>query len=81
MTKTRMGRVKRAVVAAFEAQPRRWFTTAQLAAIAYPGLVIEKRHLDATDRAIRSVAPTLGLVRCRVGTPKTGGWHNSWGAR
>lgn len=79
MSKTRMGRVKRAIAAAFEIDPARRATVAELAAIAYPGALIEKRHLDATDRALRSLAPALGLTRCRIGSPETGGWHNLWG--
>lgn len=74
MSTTRMGRVKRAVLAAFEAEPDRRFTTAELAAVAY-GAPVADWHLAS----MRRLLPTLGLASCRVATPGRFGWHKVWG--
>lgn len=74
------GRIERAVGAAFEANPSRTFTVAELAAVAYPDApAIEKRHrvavIRAADRvswrldwtAMRSKMARPGLVYFRQG--------------
>ena len=73
------GRVMRAIADAFEAQPHRRFTTEELAACAYPGEPIEKRHTDAVTRAVAKIAPTLGLKKCRARPRYAAGWRNVWG--
>ena len=79
MSKTRMGRVKRVITEAFTADPALRATAVEFASIAYPASEIEKHHLNAVNRALRSVAADLGLIRCRVGSLETGGWHHIWG--
>lgn len=73
------GHVQRTIAAVFVAEPSRAFRVSELAELVYPGEVIEKRHTDAVDRAIRKLIPVLGLRRCRVGAPKQRSWFNSWG--
>lgn len=71
------GHVQRTVAAAFEAEPKGRFTTRQLAALAYPGETIERRHLNAVTRAIAKVTPALTFSR--VGARDRFGWHHVWG--
>ena len=73
------GHIQRAIAAAFAAEPDRSFRVFALAELAYPGECIEKRHTDVVDRALRKLAPELGLSRCRVRPRKETSWHNSWG--
>lgn len=71
------GHVQRTIAAAFEASPSAHFTTRQLAAIAYPGVSVERRHLVAVTRAIPAITPALTF--CRAGTFGRRGWFHVWG--
>lgn len=71
------GHVQRAIAAAFDAEPLRRLTTRELAALAYPGKDIERRHLAATNRAAAKVVPALAF--CRVGDRDRLGWRYLWG--
>jgi hypothetical protein len=52
------GRIERAILAVFAANPSMTFTVDDLTAIAYPGLDrVEKKHRVAVARAARKVAP------------------------
>lgn len=73
------GHVQRAIVAIFSAEPHRVFSSDDLAAVIYPDQTIAKRHTDAVDRALRLLAPHLGLTRCRVRPWKSTAWFNVWG--
>lgn len=73
------GRVQRAITAAFEAEPTRRFTTAELAAIAYPGTTVEKNHTDAVHRALTKLTAPLGLTKSRIALPNAFGWQHLWG--
>lgn len=72
------GRVQRAIIAAFEAHPDRAFPVTELATLAYCDRPIEKRHTDAVDRALRSLADDLGLRTCRARRHGGWGWRNVW---
>lgn len=71
------GRIQRAITAVFEADPARRATVAELAAEIIG--TTEKSALDTVDRALRRIAPALGLIACRAATPKSHGWRNVWG--
>lgn len=77
------GHVQHAIASAFEASPKAHFTTRELAALAYPGVPVERKHMVAVTRAIPTITPALTF--CRVGNPsrpdfKRGlGWHHVWG--
>lgn len=73
------GHVQRAIAATFEADPSRKATVAELAAEILGGT--EMKHIVSVHRALRSVAAVLGLTRCRIGSPETGGWHHVWGLK
>jgi len=73
----KQGHIQRAIAAVFEASLAKNFTTRQLAALAYPGEAIERRHTNAVIRAIPSITPPL--TACRVGTMGRLGWHHVWG--
>ena len=50
------GRVERAIIAAFEADPTATFSTSELCAVAYPGIEPVDRHRVAVLRAARNTA-------------------------
>lgn len=75
------GRVQRAIIAAFAAEPERAFTVQELAHLAFPEESIAKRHKDAVDRSLRALRDELGLRVCRIGLPHGSGWRNIWGKR
>jgi hypothetical protein len=51
------GHIARAIAEHLAAHPSGKFTIGALAAIAYPGVPIEKKHRVATARAVNKVAP------------------------
>lgn len=71
------GHVQRTIAAAFVANPAGNFTTRELAALAYPGVAIERRHTNAVIRAVPTITPALTF--CRVGAKGRFGWHHVWG--
>jgi len=73
------GHVQRAIVAIYAEQPGKVFSTAELATLIYPGQIITKSNRDAVDRALRQLAPQLGLTRCRSRPWKSTAWRNVWG--
>lgn len=73
------GRVQSAIINAFESVPEGRFTVAQLAVRAYPGVTLEKRHLNAVHGALIKLTPVLSLRKCRVGTLGRQGWRHVWG--
>jgi hypothetical protein len=73
------GRIQTAVEAALLAEPRRMFTVEDLARCAYPGKVIEHKHLTAVRRALDGI-PGLGTDGPRSNQhlkahPTGRGWH------
>ncbi len=72
-----MGHVQRAIASAFEADPKRTFTTRELAALAYPGKEIGRIEMQSVCRAIPSIDPPIGF--CRVGKFGRKGWWHAWG--
>jgi hypothetical protein len=51
------GHVARAIAEHLAAHPSQEFTIGELAAIAYPGALIEKKHRVAAARAVNKLAP------------------------
>ncbi|WP_440408689.1 hypothetical protein [Neorhizobium petrolearium] len=72
------GRIQREIMAALEADPHRRLTTAEIAAIVY-GDPVEDWHLETVSRSLRTLAPRLGLSKCRVAASGRFGWHHLWG--
>jgi hypothetical protein len=50
------GIVQRRIVAAFEDQPGKRFTVDELAALAYPGVAIERKHKEGVRHALNKMA-------------------------
>jgi len=73
------GHVQCGIAAAFAEEPNRAFRVCELAAIVYAGEPIAKRHLNTVDRALRRLAPQIGLIplRSRI-TAKKRPWANKW---
>lgn len=69
------GRVQRALVAAFEQEPRRKFTVEELAEIVYPECAVSEVQRDTVRRALAKLEQSLQLHRCRIGEFKKRGWH------
>jgi hypothetical protein len=75
------GKVQRAIVKLFKEQPDARLTVRELAARIYPGRdFIGVSQTNATGVALRQLAPTLGLTRCRAFNER-GGWHYVWGLK
>lgn len=72
------GRIQRQIIGAFEAAPDQRLTTSEIAVAVY-GDELEKWQVDAVSRSLRTLAPRLGLTKCRVGTPDRFGWRHIWG--
>lgn len=73
------GRIQRAILAAFDAEPARRFTVRQLAEIAFERTPASTVDCQTTYRALITLAPKHGLVRCRVTLRTRLGWHHVWG--
>lgn len=73
------GKVQRAIIAAFEHEPSRRFTTAELAELTFPDATIEKNKTDAVHRALMKLTPVLGLTKSRIALPNAFGWQHRWG--
>ena len=71
-----LGHVQGCIVDAFEEHPRRRFTVVELAALAYPGETIQRKHKEAVRRALKKLEAELGLWKCRVGHPGAFGWRH-----
>lgn len=76
-----LGRVQRCIFEAFEQQRGRRFTVDELAALAYPGQAIQRKHKEAVRRALQRLEPELGLLKCRVGFLRVSGWRHVIGRR
>lgn len=73
------GHVRCAIATAFVEQPDRAFCVSELAELVYAGELIEKRHLNTVDRALRRLAPQLGLSTFRARLKaKERPWVNKW---
>ena len=68
------GIVQRRLIAALQNEPTRRFTVEQLAAIAFPGEQIERKHAVSVRRALKNL-PGLDLESCRAGKPRGHGWR------
>ncbi len=64
------GHLATAIAGHLAAHPSREFTIGELAAIAYPGVPIEKKHRVAAARAVKKLAPER-LKRRETGAPYT----------
>lgn len=73
------GKIQRAIVALFEAEPHSRLTVPQIAARTYPGAIIGKCETEAVRRALQGIAPEIGLTRCRIARPDGQGWHHVYG--
>ncbi|HZZ63767.1 MAG TPA: hypothetical protein VFE63_21825 [Roseiarcus sp.] len=71
------GIVQRRLIAAFQSEPTRHFTVEQLAAIAFPGEPIERKHAVSVRRALKRLQklPGLDLHVIRAGAARTHGWR------
>lgn len=76
-----LGRVQRCIVEAFESQPTRRFTVDELAALAYSGETIQRKHKEAVRRALKRLQPELGLHKYRAGFLRVSGWRHVIGRR
>jgi len=72
------GRIQLAIATAFKDQPGRFFTIDELATIAYPGIALEAKHRDRTNRAVNSLMQDLGLMKRRVSLAQGLGWRNEF---
>ena len=68
------GNVQRSLMAAFEGELGRLFRVEELAEIAFPGELIERKHLVSVRRALRNL-PNLKLDFYRAGKGCTRGWR------
>ena len=68
------GRVQRTIMAAFEVEPSRRFTTEELAASVF-GSTPTPSHIETVRQSLNK----MGLKKSRAGQRKTGGWHHVWG--
>jgi len=62
-----LGRIQRNIADAIKSHPDKTFTVASAAAFAYPGVMLEPKHLDVASRALNSLVPVLGLRKQRAG--------------
>ena len=65
--------MQRRLIAAFQSEPTRSFTVEHLAAIAYPGEQIERKHAASVRRALKNL-PGLDLFFMTANKPGTHGW-------
>jgi hypothetical protein len=68
-----LGTVQRRLIAALDERRRR-FTVEDLAEIAFPGGVIERKHKVSVRRALKKLAG-LDLHLCKAGKSCTRGWR------
>jgi hypothetical protein len=68
------GRIQKALLAIFEAQPQRRFTTQELAA-----KVLDPEPTASHIETVRQALSKLNLNKSRSGHPKSGGWTYLWG--
>ena len=66
------GRIDRSIRDAMELAPSNFFSVLDLAKIAYPEAVIERRHMQSVRRALAKVVDANGLPRKHIGLPKRG---------
>jgi hypothetical protein len=68
-----LGTVQRSLIAALEERGRR-FTVEELAKIAFPGELIERKHEVSVRRALKNLAG-LDLHFCKAGESCARGWR------
>jgi hypothetical protein len=68
-----VGIVQRRLIAALD-EPRRRFTVEELAEIAFPGEVIERKHEVSVRRALKNLAGS-DLNFCKAGESCARGWR------
>jgi|EndMetStandDraft_8_1072994.scaffolds.fasta_scaffold564138_2 Fe2+ or Zn2+ uptake regulation protein len=68
------GKVQRAIIAAFEQEPSRRLTAAELAASIFADQPTAS-HIETVRQALSK----LGFKKSRCGHLKTGGWRYVWG--
>lgn len=71
------GRVQRAIIDLFDQNPGRRFRTSEIAAHVFSEP--QDWHLNNIGRALRTLAPTLGLIKCRMSRHGSKGWEHIWG--
>jgi hypothetical protein len=72
------GIVQRRLIATFQSEPTRHFTVEQLAAIAYPGEQIERKHEVSVRWALKNL-PGLDLQLYRAAKPRCRNWRLIFG--
>ena len=66
------GRIDRVIKQAFDGAPSNFFSVLDLTKIAYPEVVIERKHLQSVRRALSKVIDANGLPTRHIGLPKRG---------
>jgi hypothetical protein len=74
-----LGSVQRAIVDIFDNEPSPRLTVAQVVARVYPGEPVTRVRTNNVGRALRQLAPTIGLRCCRIPAPDRLGWKHIWG--
>jgi len=71
------GRVQQAIANLFAQNPGKRFRTSEIAA--YVFTTPEPWHVTNISRTMRTLAPKLGLSKCRAAHSHSKGWEYLWG--